>query len=425
MPEAISELTLRKIKRNNLIVLYIINFIHGICIGAYNSVYQAHLLDITKSEFLVGVVQSTGFFLMLLSMLVSGKLSERYGRKKMILFGTIMFIAGFAVLYFGRTLPFLIIGSMLAYGGFGFLDPSWVASIAENTNEKNSGLVYGLTFFFFFFGSIIGSLLVSLLESNPTVEIIGLGSNAAFYFLIGIGILFLEGLIQMVFLNEKAVFQRKSHEHIKKQKKIWRVYFHDKALRRLLIFFVLDAFVWGNAIQLYYTSLLSVDKGFGITQGQLALYVVLVVNVANLVFQIPAGKLIDKIGSKKGFLISEYFGLLFLILNIVTWFLPRDYLILMLILSQIAWGLMIVPWLPAQNKIISRVYPERTAEIYGFMNFARNIFWFGAGYLAGWNLGTFGFLGPMIVGVVGVVVEIVYIYAFIDEKKLLNLTVAV
>ena len=121
MSEVISELTLRKIKKKNLIVLYIINIIHGICIGTFNSVYQAHVLDITESEFLVGVVQSTGFFLMILSMLVSGKLSERYGRKRMILFGTIIFIAGFAVLYFGRTLPFLIIGSMLVYGGFGFL----------------------------------------------------------------------------------------------------------------------------------------------------------------------------------------------------------------------------------------------------------------------------------------------------------------
>ena len=304
-------------------------------------------------------------------------------------------------------------------------DPSWVASIAENTNEKNSGLVYGLIFFFFFFGSIIGSLLVSLLESNTTIEIIGLGSRPAFYFLLSMGILFLEGIIQLFFLNEKAVFQRKSSEHLKSQKKIWKVYIHDKALRRLLIFFCLDAFVWGNAIQLYYTSLLSTDKGFGITPGQLALYVVLVVNVANLVFQIPAGKLVDKIGSKKAFVLSEYVGLAYLILNLVTWFLPREYLVPMLIITQIAWGLMIVPWLPAQNKIISRVYPERTAEIYGFMNFARNILWFGAGYLAGWNLETFGFIGPIIVGIVGVIIEIVYIYAFIDEKKLLNLTSAV
>jgi MFS family permease len=420
----ISDVLLVKIKKRNLTVLYIINIIHGLVIGMYNTVYQSHLYDLTLNEFLVGVIQSTGFLIMLVAMLTSGLLADKIGKKTLIFIGTGMFMGGFATLYFGRSIFLLILGSMLIFGGFGCLDPSWLTIISENANETNRGLVYGLIFFFFFGGSIIGSLIVSSLENIPIILAIGLGYNATFYFLISIVLMFLEGLIQGIFLKEKRIQWKNESSEPKKRKHIWLVYFQDKALLLLLGFFILDAFVWGNSIQLYYTALRSVENGFGITEGQLALYVVFVVNLGNLILQIPAGWLVDKIGSKISFILSEIFGLGFLIINFIAWFLPRSYLLKILIIAQIFWAFSIAPFIPAQNRIITRVYPERTAEVYGFMNFSRNILWLGAGYLMGWNLRTFGFVGPLLVGIIGVIIEIIYLFVFIDEKKLLTLSLS-
>ncbi|MBN2154503.1 MAG: MFS transporter [Candidatus Lokiarchaeota archaeon] len=413
-----------RVKKRNLVVLYVINVLHGVVIGFFNSVYQSHLYNLTLDEFKVGIIQSTGFLMMLVAMLFSGLFAEKIGKKNMILIGTGIFMSGFAVLYLGRTPFFLILGSMLIYGGFGCLDPSWVTVISHNTNEKNRGLVYALIYFFFFGGSIAGSLVVNLLEDFSIIAIIGLETTAGFYFLISIALMFLEGLIQGMFLNDKSISENQKNLFgmIKNKKKIWLVYIHDKALLLLLVFFILDAFIWGISIQLYYTALRSSANGFGISEAELALYVVFIVNLGNLLLQIPAGWLVDKIGSKISFILSEIFGLGFLIVNIVTWFLPRTMLFPMLIVAQAFWTLMAVPFIPAQNKIITRIYPERTAEIYGFMNFTRNIFWFGAGYLAGWILRTYGFTGPLFVGVIGVVLEIIYLFLFIDEKKLVQLT---
>jgi MFS family permease len=385
--------------------------------------YQSHLLILTdQDEFLVGVIQSTGYLLMLVMMLISGLLAEKIGKKIIILIGTGMFISGFVFLIVGSSVLLLIFGSMLAFGGFGCLDPSWVTVISENSDEHNKGMVYGLIFFFYFGGSIFGSLIVSWLENFNFVYYFG-ESSAPFYFLISIGLLLIEGLIQGIFLNVKK--RPPEHEHTSKSEKkkhIWLVYLHDKALLLLLGFFILDAFVWGNFIQLYYTGLLSIDNGFGLTEGELALYVVFIANLGNLILQIPAGWLVDKIGPKISLFISELSGVIFIILNLITWYLPRNQLFNMLIITQVFLALAIVPFQPAQNKLLTKIYPKRTAEIYGFMNFSRNIFWLGAGYINGWNLRTFGFVGPLIVGMVGVFIEIIYIILFIDEKKLSQLT---
>jgi len=425
MQDPISEIQIRTGKRRNLVVLYIINAIHGVIMGFFNSVYQSHLYNLTLDEFLVGVIQSTGFLMMIVAILFSGLLADKIGKKILILIGTGFFMVGFGILYFGKTILLLILGSMFVFTGVGMLDPSWVTVISENTNQKNRGLVYGLIFFFFFGGSIAGAWIVSVLENSSIILAIGLGSAASFYFLVSIGLMFMEGLIQGLFLKDKvALWNHKNNETPKKRKQIWFVYLQDKALLLLLLFFILDAFVWGNAIQLYYTALRSVENGLGITEGELALYVVFVVNLGNLILQIPAGWIVDKIGTKISFILSEAFGLGFLIMNLVAFFLPRIYLFKILIISQIFWAFSIAPWIPAQNRIITRVYPERTAEIYGFMNFSRNILWLGAGYLNGWNLRTFGFIGPLIVGIVGVAIEIIYLFIFIDEKKLLQFSLS-
>jgi MFS family permease len=416
-----SVLNLPDIKKNNRRILYIVNILHGTVLGFWNTLYQYHLLTLTdQNEFLVGVIQSTGFLLMLVMMLVSGLLAEKIGKKIIILIGTGMFISGFAVLIVGSSILLLIVGSMLAFGGFGCLDPSWVTVISENSDDHNKGMVYGLIFFFYFGGSIIGSLMVSWLEKYDFVYYFG-ESSAPFYFLISIGLLSIEGLIQGFFLKVKK--SPPEHDETSKpdKKKIWMVYFHDKAMLLLLGFFILDAFVWGNFIQLYYTSLLSTENGFALDEGDLALYVVFVMNLSNLLLQIPAGWLVDKIGPKISLFISELSGLICIILNIIIWFF-RDQVYVMLIISQVFLALAIVPFQPAQNKILTKIHPKRTAEVYGFMNFSRNIFWLGAGYINGWNLRTFGFIGPLMVGVIGVIIEIIYIFLFIDERKLSQLT---
>lgn len=431
MSQILSELNIGKIKRNNLIVLYIVNIIQGVVIGFFNSVYQAHMLEILKeafpqnAEFLVGVVQSTGFVCLIITMYASSYLSDVFGKKTMILAGTLIFISGFIVLYFGLNIYLLIIGSMLVWGGFGTVDPSWVGSISQNTEEKRSGLVYGLIFFFFSLGSIIGSFTVNRTINHPIVSQLGFGFKHPFFFLMSAGGLLLEGAIQAIFLNENAVSKRTSRSEKKTQKKIWKVYLENPSLLKLLGFFMVDAFVWGICFQLYYTSLLSIDNGIGIKTSDLALYVVMVVNIGNLLLQIPSGWLVDKIGAKKSFLISSTFGVVFIALNMIMWFTSRTDPISILIITSISWTVLVVTFMPAQNKIISSVYPKRTTEIYGFMNFARNILWFISGYLAGWILNSFGFIGPMIFGLVGVIGEITYLFLVVDEKKLIASSTAV
>ena len=91
-----------KIKRKNLWALFFINLIHGMGVGMFNVVYQPFILELTNSIMITGVLITLGAFIQFIPMPLVGKLSDKIGRKKLMLFSVPFYIFGLIFLIFSN-----------------------------------------------------------------------------------------------------------------------------------------------------------------------------------------------------------------------------------------------------------------------------------------------------------------------------------
>jgi MFS family permease len=183
-----------KVKRKNLWAIFFINLIHGMGAGMFNVVFQPFILDLTNSILITGILVTIGMIVQFLPMPLVGKLSDRVGRRKIMLASLPFYIFGLISLIFSNSsrISLLVIGIILYFLGAVMNNLSILNFISENSN-KSKGLIYGLILFSFFGGTIIGSTFV----------LFGSGFDTRLFFLVFIGLLIGEGVINLSFLSEK------------------------------------------------------------------------------------------------------------------------------------------------------------------------------------------------------------------------------
>ena len=277
-----------QVKKRNLWSQIIMNLIHGFGFGAFNVVLQPYLFDFTgESLFLTGIIISISGIMQFLPMPFIGKLSDRYGLKKIWLFGPPIYAFGLMILIVTNNIPILIIGLLTYMLGAMIHSLNFQIFVSENSGETKKGIMYGIVFFAYFGGSIGGTFFVMLK--------LGYG----FYFQIFIIILIMEWLILVLIIRSPdAIIKHKELGLIKKaepkQKKATK-FFQNSKIRVATFFFTLDVFVWGIALSIYNAGLTSY---YHFTTSEIA-FIAVWFYISNMVFQIPAGRIADKIGKKK------------------------------------------------------------------------------------------------------------------------------
>ncbi len=85
-----------------------------------------------------------------------GRLSRRFGERKLVVYGAIAFAAGLALLPFAETLVVLIVAMSVAAFGFSIMSPSLNTLVSLQVDEANQGSALGLTRSVATFARIIG-----------------------------------------------------------------------------------------------------------------------------------------------------------------------------------------------------------------------------------------------------------------------------
>ena len=393
-----------KIKRRNLQALFFINLITGIGAGMFNVVYQPFVLDLTNSILLTGMLVTIGAVVMFLPMPLVGKLSDRFGRKKMMLSSIPFNILGllFLILSNSNTLSFLIIGIMLFFlGNVLGASSSWI--FISETSNKSKGLMYGFLMFSFFGGTIIGSTFV----------LFGGAFDTRFFFLIVIGLSIIGGFINLIFISEKFRFAKKPEvkliESFDSNQGIWQKIIKNPKSKAVLIFLTLDLFIYNIGLSIYSGGL---RDFYQITREELAL-ITIVFNASNMIFQIPGGHMADKIGKKKSLILSQFFGLSFFTINIIAYFIWASgftaFLLPALIISHIPFAMSVCTFIPSEQMALTDLDETRKAESYGIVGMIRGIGFIPTGYIGGFLMQNVHYIAPLFISFIGIFFEIWYL----------------
>ena len=155
---------------------FLFGFDSGAIPGALIFIKRDFALDVLSQEIFVGAVIFGAFF----GAMIGGKLSDRFGRRKMLLVIPVIFIFGAFVTVFSRNFYSLILGRLmtgLAIGGSTFIVPLFISevapknyrgalvliSVATITGGQALGFLSG--YFFSFDESWRGMFLISIIPA--------------------------------------------------------------------------------------------------------------------------------------------------------------------------------------------------------------------------------------------------------------------
>lgn len=234
--------------------------------------------------FAVGLMEGLGEFAVAVSSILSGLYSDKIGkRKNIILFGYSLSALFKAFLLVITTWPQVVLLKMVERVGKGMRDSPRDALIALSEKKEVLGEAYGFRRFLDNLGATLGPLLATLIIA----VFFGNSHNGEAY-----NFLFVVALIPAT-LAIAVLFFVKEKESAKKPTKINLEYISKnrdvKRFSLLMAFFTLGQF----------SLMLFLLKAGEVVSLVFIPVFYLVFNVAYTLFAIPAGIMIDKIGSKK------------------------------------------------------------------------------------------------------------------------------
>jgi len=399
-----------RVKMRNLWSQIIMNLIHGFGFSAFNVVLQPFIFTLTgKSLFYTGIIVSISNVMQFLPMPLIGKLSDKYGIKTIWLFGPPIFAFGLIILVFTSSIPILIVGILIYVLGAMVNSLNFQIFVSENSGGSKKGKMYGLVFFAYFGGAIGGTSFVVL---NPAF-------SSQFYFLIFSIILIIEWLI-LVFIirtptsSSNIQIRDLSSPTDVEQKKSTKL-FQNPKIKVATFFFAFDVFVWGIVLSVYNAGL---KANYNFLDSNIA-FIALWFQISNMVSQIPAGRIADKIGRKKCLIISQFFGMVFFSMNILTSVLWSQgitiFLFPGLIVGQIFFGIAVTTFIPSEQMTLTNLDDNRKAESYGIVTFIRGIGMLPTGAIGGFLAESINYTAPFVVGLVGLVIEVWFLAKYFKE----------
>ena len=392
-----------KVQKRNLWALFFIGLIYGFGSRPFFLVYQPFLLEITGSVFITGILVTLGGIVMFLPNPWVGRLSDKFNRKKVWLLEAPLFFIGMILIFFAENVLFLVIGTFFFHLSAVFGGISYNMFISMSGDKTKKGILFGLMFFSIFIGNIGGEIFVLL----------GIVKNIRVYFLIYMifdAVNYL--IVNFVISNPKSEQNINSAikvENSDERQSMWREIFKSPKKRAILIFFLLDAFIYSISSSILNAGL---RAQYGLTYEQLA-FISIWLSITTMIFQIPGGHLTDKIGKKRTLILSESFGLAYYfcyIFAFIIWSLGFQlYLIPLLSVANILNGLAASTFIPSARMILTDLDETRKAESYGISDFLIGLGFIPTGIIGGYLTEEFNYIIPFILSFIGIIILIWYL----------------
>ena len=294
-----------------LLIIFMIQFTEILGFSSVMPIIPFLGLSLGLNPFWVGVILSIFSFCQLFASPITGKLSDRFGRKPLLLFSQMSTFIGFLLLGLATNV-WILVAARLVDGLLGSNMTVSQAYISDVTNPKYRTKTYGYSSAVFgaglIFGPVIGGLLLEINFSAP------------FFFAAGVSLLSI--ILVIIFLPESLdkkedkvafkfgdIFPIKEAKHFLKSAKIRGV---------LLTFFIynLGFFLFINTFALF------ADKQIHVTPQQVTFYMAWI-GVLRVIFQSALiNPLLKKVSENKTLgmgVFTMIFAMVFLIFSTTYW----------------------------------------------------------------------------------------------------------
>lgn len=383
----------------NIRVLAMQTLLGQIGLGMFYVIWQPYILSTGLSISQLGLVQTTINVTTGLGLFFWGYISDRYGRKPVILVTLISRIV---------AISFLIVSdSFLAFIGFGAFmgltamfyigNPARNALITESVDSSQRGTALSTLI-------TISQGISTLVATLGGYIALRMGYTPIFYILI-IGDT-LGTIICYRYLTE-TLQKKVDQPKISLVDRLRNSFVPEPVLLRLYIALLFMGFSYSVAYSLLYGAL---SETFGFSTVQLGLMTT-AFNLLWAVDSIPLGKLVDRIGRKKGLLMSITMALVtpigFLFANRIELF------VFFYAISAIDIGF----WMPSYTSYITEaVDQEKRSTVFGKMDAYSKISSIPAAWTAGILYENYGFYMPMYVQI-GTLLIVAFLLSGLKEPE--------
>lgn len=153
--------------------------------------YMYDQLGWTTTQF--GIVVGLYGLVMMLGQIVLGQLSDRFGRKAILIVGTLLnttFYIGFA---FVTSFPLILLISLISGAGKALITPALSAFYLDISDKQHQGKILGIQNSFLSLGGVIGPLAVAFVSG---------WTNAQGIFMIATALMLISAALGIIFLRE-------------------------------------------------------------------------------------------------------------------------------------------------------------------------------------------------------------------------------
>lgn len=162
----------------SLVTIFLIVFIDLLGFGIILPLLPYIAENFHASAAKIGLLTATYSLFQFISAPILGKLSDRFGRKKILILSQIGSVFGYLLLGFAHSLPLLFLSRFIdgATGGNISIAQAYIADVTNKTNRAKGMGVLGAAFGLgFIFGPAIGGLLAKISYSTPAFFAAGIG----------------------------------------------------------------------------------------------------------------------------------------------------------------------------------------------------------------------------------------------------------
>ncbi|UCG04191.1 MAG: MFS transporter [Candidatus Heimdallarchaeota archaeon] len=374
----------------NIITLTVTHFLWGFVNSVYLIQIQPLLLSIygttPESAQILGAILTIGSFSAVIPLLL-GFFADLYGRKRLIIIGETISLLGLIGLSIGNSVVWLSIFSIIVFNlGIGFYDSPLQGLIHESALEKR-GLAYSIVYN----SSSIAGIIASFMIQNEMIN-----GEYFIYFQISCLLFALAIMINFIILRDTVQNKDKISFPL--------VQIFKKPLSRLTaIAFFLDTFSWGLPLSIangIYIILFGVDVAFIAT-------LTLTLSIVLVLFQYPAGFLVDRFGRLFGLIMGEVTGIIWIILTLISITLLQAEL---LILAYAILGVSVAFWRPSVVLSFIEVDPAAVSTNFGILSFVQRLGGVPTAAVAGTLFPLIGFSPLLAVTFIGTLIVIVMFF---------------